>query len=482
MAQTITIDRDEAEREIAIVEKALEEGHPPPPGKGRISNFVGKSALRIAALRLGISISTIRTRMGAPGEPGIIERYHGIKVDWSKYRPESMITSPIHPPDNPAGMVAADQVDLRRKHDEIDRLKIQLRDTQRRAAAAEDIRAGVLGLRDMPPPPVSFPPREASTAAATSSETVVLMLSDLQWGEVVWINAMDGLNSYNLDIARCRLGKWTHAVCDLLTKHWAGPPPERIILILGGDMISGGIHFELAKTDALRPLPAVRDVAEHLLAAITTIHKEVHVPIDVISLPGNHGRTTIKPESKEATATSLDILVSDFLEVGLKGRKGINFFAPHSPDALFSVYGWRVLASHGDKIGSRGGQGFVGPAATAARGFKRMIADYAARGVHVDLIVIGHFHAPMQLEEGFVNGSLPGPTEYSRDGRFRPHPAMQLMFVMHPKHRVTLIRWIEVGSPEEGALYDPPPPDRPLRPRYRVKGISKTVPPVETAT
>jgi hypothetical protein len=183
----------------------------------------------------------------------------------------------------------------------------------------------------------------------------------------------------------------------------------------------------------------------------------------------------VKPESKNAAATSIDVLVSDFVELALKSVPGITFYAPQSPDALFSVYGWRVLATHGDRIGSRGGQGFIGPAATAARGFKRIVQEYSARGIHLDLILIGHFHTPLELEEGFVNGSLPGPSEYSRDGRFRPHPAVQLFFSVHPRRRCSLRRWIEVGDPSEGSLYEAPPPDRPLRPRFRVKAVTERV-------
>ena len=43
------------------------------------------------------------------------------------------------------------------------------------------------------------------------------------------------------------------------------------------------------------------------------------------------------------------------------------------------------------------------------------------------------------LEEGFVNGSLPGPPESSRDGRLRPHPAQQLFVTMHPRRRVAQV-------------------------------------------
>jgi Bacterial regulatory protein, Fis family/Calcineurin-like phosphoesterase len=380
----------------------------------------------------------------------------------------------IAPPPSPDPI---DPIEIRRYRDHIANLQTALRAAEQRAADAEDLRRDVLGMRDLPPVPVNFPQPETSAGHA---ETAILLLSDLHWSERASLEALDGLNSYNLEIARNRLGRWAHAAADLLTLHWSGTAPDRIILVLGGDLISGGIHPEFLKTDELQPIPAVRDCAHHLRAALLIIRTRVNdfwseklkspfrVPLDVISLPGNHGRSTPKPESKESSTTSHDVLVSDFLEMSLLPELGITFFAPPSPDALFSVYGWHVLATHGDRIGSRGGQGFVGPAATAARGMKRVVADYAARGVHIDLVLVCHFHTRLLLEEGAVNGSLIGPTEFSRDGRYRPLPAVQLFLTVHPRRLMAQIRWIEVGHPDEGSLYEPPPPDRPLRPRYRV--------------
>lgn len=457
---------EEAQREIDAVEAALEAGHPP-PHETTLGDNRTKTAIRAAAEKLGgIPAQSLRGRVGVPGSPGSTYRRFGIGVDWSKYKPP--------PEQEAAGPFAsrelqepnADPIEVRRLRDALDKAKSTIKELERRVIKAEDLRGDVIGLRDMPVVPVSFPSPSGNPGSA---ETVVLVLSDLHWGEKVELEAMDGLNSFSLAIARNRLVRWTTKVIELLTTHWSGPPPERIILILGGDLISGGIHHELAKTDELRPLPSVRDVADHLIAAILKISTEVRVFLDVISIPGNHSRTTLKPESKEYARTSLDILVSDFLELGLRDREGVKFYAPASPDALFSVYGWTVLATHGDKIGSRGGQGFVGPAATVARGMKKVAADYAARGIHVDLIIVCHFHTPLMLEEGFCNGSLPGPTEYSRDGRFTPHPAVQLMFTIHPKHKHPQIRWIEVGDPSEGSLYEPPPPSGPVRGRFGVR-------------
>lgn len=363
----------------------------------------------------------------------------------------------------------ADPVEVARLKSHLAILKGENKELLDRARRAEDLRAGLFGLTEAPPEPVAFRTPEGGNPSA---ETIVLFLSDLHWGERVTIEEMDGLNSYNLDIARARLGRYFQTVADLATKHWTGPPPARLILILGGDLISGEIHAELAKTNQAKALPAVKDCASHLAEGVALLRRRLSCPIDILSLAGNHGRSTLKPEAKEAAETSYDTLVSDFLEMMLRKRKDVSFYVPASIDALFPVYGWRMLATHGDRIGSRGGQGFVGPAATAARGLKRIVADYSARGILLDLILIGHFHTAMQLEEGFVNGSLVGPSEYSRDGRFRPAPAQQLWLTIHPRRRVTTTRWINVGVPSEGAIYAPPAPDREMRPRWRVPAVS----------
>lgn len=137
----------------------------------------------------------------------------------------------------------------------------------------------------------------------------------------------------------------------------------------------------------------------------------------------------------------------------LRSEPRITFYTPASGDALFSIYNWTVLTTHGDKIGSRGGTGFVGPAATVARGFKKLAAEYSALGTHLDLILVGHFHVALELEEGFVNASLVGPNEYGRMSRFRPKPATQLFLAIHPRRGVTQVRRLQVGHPDEGSIY-----------------------------
>ena len=283
----------------------------------------------------------------------------------------------------------------------------------------------------------------------------MLFVSDVHMGETIDIKQMGGRNSYDQAIAAARLERLFARVVKLGTRHWSGPPPGVIYLVLGGDLVSGEIHDELAKTNDLLAIPAVRRVTECFIAGVTMLLKHFACPVHIVSVPGNHGRTTKKPESKGFALNSYDTLVAWCLEAHFAARaeKRVTFAAPASGDALVNIAGWNILFTHGDRIGSRGGAGFVGVAATAARGFKRLIMDYAAEGTVVDTIVIGHFHTDLELEEGFVNGSLVGPSDYSRSGRMRSHPASQWMLSVHPIHGVAR-RWkIQVGDPSEGSIY-----------------------------
>lgn len=358
---------------------------------------------------------------------------------------------------------------------EIRRLKTENKALLQRATGHADFTAALAGLSD-PLEPVTFQKLGKGSGLA---ETVMLVLSDLQWGEVIDIADMDGLNSYNTEIARARLARIFQSWASLLTDHWAGPPPARIILVLGGDMISGEIHEELAKTNSLLAIPALRDAAAHIAAGIRLLHSALpDTPIDVISVPGNHGRNTYKPESKGYARHSYDTLTADVIELEFKEGgtwpEWFRMFKPSSGDALIWIYGYRVLITHGDRIGSRGGAGFVGTAATVARGFKKLVMDYAGRHITLDFIVCGHFHTALQLEEGICNGCLPGPSEYSRDLRFRPRPAVQAFVAFHPARGVTQIRWVSAGVPEEGELYQPKaPPSDGGKPRFRIPAIGE---------
>lgn len=444
---TIYADRHaQATAEINAVNEALREGHPTASDNPKI-----RSAAQAAADKLGADRRRFLPRVGSPDEPGRWLFEFGLEPDWSLYKPECSV-SEIGPVE---AKIAYDPIEQRRYKDEIAILKAALTEAERRAAASEDIRGGVAGLFSEPPQPKPFPilKRPKTPIGAIP----LFNLFDLQWGEVVDIDRMDGINSYNRNIAERRLVRYFDAAIDLTTKHWHGPPPPKAYLVLGGDLVSGHIHDELVKTNDRSGPEAVRDLSGLLITGIERLAAALGCPIEVICLPGNHGRITKKPESKRYVLDSYDTLVGWMLELHFN-RQGsaVTVTIPASGDALVSIHGRNILWTHGDRIGTRGGDGGAGVAAPTSRGMRKIIAEYAARGVRIDTIIMGHWHTALELEDGFVSGSLVGWSEFARDCRFKPLPATQWLLTVHPVWGIAQ-RWkVFVGAEDEGSIYGAP--------------------------
>jgi len=343
----------------------------------------------------------------------------------------------------------ADPVEVRR-HKEITKgVQSQLRDLLKRLVKAEDIRGEIMGLGA---PLIS---KLQPDGKRPSGRRIVLQhISDIQYGEVIDYEAMDGVNSYDLDIADARIARYFKTTNRLMTELWQGKPAEKIILLLNGDMVSGALHHELDRTDALRPTEAAKTVSEQLAGGIR-LQRASGFEVEVICTPGNHGRMTIKPESKGHVLQNYDTLVGMFIEMMFRGDPGVSVRYSKSVDALFTVFEFPCLVTHGDRMGSRGGQGFLGATATILRGHHKLMADYAARGIHLYKIYTGHFHTPAVTVHGFANNCMAGASEYSRDGRMTVTPASQDYQVFHEDHGVIENRQIMVGDPSEGSSHAP---------------------------
>lgn len=348
-----------------------------------------------------------------------------------------------------------DHVEDRRGRDELSRLRTANADLARRAAEAEDIRASVLGLTSDP-----LKPRIVAHQPGTGKggRSVILHLSDVHYGESVFLDQMDGLNKYDAAIAKARLGRFFNKAASLCTEHWSGAPPEEIVLCLGGDLISGNIHAELAETNAPAVPATVREVAELIAGGILTLRQRVGCPVRVYSVPGNHGRLTIKPQSKGRAAMSLDLLATDFAEACVRGAgiSDVTFYRTESPDAYFSTYCFSWLLTHGDAMGAKGGTGFIGASATIVRGHRKLIDTSWRSGRPIYRVLTGHFHNTLRSPFGYGNGSVVGFGEYARDLRADPEASCQNMLVVHEQHGVISHQELHLGHPSEGSLYAGP--------------------------
>lgn len=340
--------------------------------------------------------------------------------------------------------------DRRRLTDEINRLRKEATEAQRALNAGDDLRNAVFGLAD-PIEPRAFELRLKK--GERDAEIPLLFTSDFQWGEVIDSSEMGGLNAYNRHIASDRYRRLIERTIELCTIHHAGPKPPALYYLRGGDAISGEIHEELERTNDLLSGPALRDLAEHEAWGIERLADEFG-RIIVVSVPGNHDRSTKKPQSKGYVQTSFDAILSWHLEAHFRNDPRVTFLTPKEPDALFKVHNTTVLLTHGDQIGGGGGNGFIGPAASITRGMKKTADYYASFGTHIDCILIGHFHTSLKLEYGFANGCLPGYSEFARKFRLRPKPPTQWLLHVHPKRGIVSQREVMVGAAGEGLLCD----------------------------
>ena len=269
-----------------------------------------------------------------------------------------------------------------------------------------------------------------------------LLTSDFQIGEVIKAEETEAGYGYDSDVFRARYRQMIDTTIYLSFNHggsgWKYPG---IIYARGGDTISGGIHEELRDTDDMTPMEAIECAFEEESAGIYKLADAFgRVEVKTPGAAGNHDRTTLKPRSKNTSAHSHDRLIAYMLRREFGKDKRVHFQTSQSFDVRFPIYDLSICLTHGDRMGSSGGQGFIGPMATIMRGAQKVIMEQAALGYHVDRVDHGHFHTPGYNGWVLSNGSMPGYSEYAKQYRMRPSPPTQFLLYHHKKHGVVDIK------------------------------------------
>lgn len=269
--------------------------------------------------------------------------------------------------------------------------------------------------------------------------TPVLFISDIHAGEVVKLDEVMGLNKYNWKIMEARLERVFKTAAELLKEHLAHTLYPGIVIVLGGDIVSGDIHDELKETNEKSVYDSIIPMASLLAGHIKGLRK-VFGKVRVVGVAGNHGRNTKRPRSKGYVENNADFLIYQLIAKFLEDDKAITCEFPKSRDFNFTVAGRRFRLTHGDQF--RGGDGMVGAIGPIVRGDakKRVSAMQMNRAEMLyDTIMVGHFHQTVNLPHLVVNGSVKGIDEYALGENFRFEEPSQTLFTVHPKYG---INWI----------------------------------------
>lgn len=312
---------------------------------------------------------------------------------------------------------------------------------KRRAEQAEaegDELRRVLGWVDAVTSATFDPPKWLTTSPRSGPRhhgTVVVMLSDMHFDEVVRPEEVHGVNAYNRTIAEQRLERWTRNVVKLARNHLTGVTYDGCVLLLGGDTFSGDIHEELQQTNEDTALGSLLHWTEQMCAPIEHLAAEFG-KLHVAAVPGNHGRTTRKPRAKLRARTNFDWLLAKQLERHFTKDKRVTFQVPEAASTIVDIYGWRHWFEHGDAVKGGGGIGGIWPPIMRLRARRQQYLA-SSRQRPFDTMWMGHWHQLIQTPDLVVNGSLKAFDEFASTMGYGAEDARQAFAIVTPEHNVT---------------------------------------------
>jgi hypothetical protein len=255
----------------------------------------------------------------------------------------------------------------------------------------------------------------------------IIQYSDWHVEERVEKKTTHGLNEYNPDIARRRVDKLTENTIKLIRKERQDINLDKLLIVLGGDMINSFLHDHDVQQNYMAPIEACEFAKELICRSLATIAEYADVQsIDVMCIRGNHPRLTKKMSSSTDYKMNLEALIYNSVKQDEKMKSDI--FKWHIPESQFGyikIGNKTVRAMHGHEINYKGGIGGITiPLVKAVMRLNdTMKADYTCMHHYHTLDMIGACNTS-------INGSLVGYNSYAMaiQAKFdTPKQAFQLL-------------------------------------------------------
>lgn len=323
---------------------------------------------------------------------------------------------------------------------EVERLKAQrekqeLARTKKVLAVAEII-AEKLAMAIAAMPPI-VPPRAKPVEHTGEAEDIVLLISDMQGGELVDAEEMGGLNEFTFAKLEQEVWVYLEKVRRIVAeRRAAGKDVRRLRLNLLGDIIDGETIYRGQQWHIEQNVFDQSVRLFEILAQMITALLELDVEIIIETIPGNHGRVGQKGEA--ALRVNWDNVVYQYLAIRLKGVPGITFNGPHkSWYKIIDILGWKFHLSHGDDVKGWGGIPFYG----FARAYTNDFMLQALIKESFQYWVCGDKHVQFSIDMGpgeiIVNGNWVGTSYFSAKALHKGGRPSQTVFGVTEREGVT---------------------------------------------
>lgn len=254
--------------------------------------------------------------------------------------------------------------------------------------------------------------------------TVVAVASDWHVEEMVDGKTINGLNEFSLAIAEKRINSFFANIVAMTEVQRHGAKIDRLVLILGGDLMTGYIHEELQEQNALSPTQTVLWLQDRIASGLDLLAKHFE-EIIIPCVYGNHGRTTRKPRHSTGAANSYEWMLYHVMAKQLADKA--TWHVSNGYHLLLDLYGKTLRIHHGDGLKYQGGiGGLTVPVEKAIAAWNK--------GIVADLDIFGHWHQSQQNPKWVCNGSLIGFNAYSVAIKASYEPPSQTYFLFDPKY------------------------------------------------
>jgi len=244
-------------------------------------------------------------------------------------------------------------------------------------------------------------------------EHLVMHLSDGHHDAVVTRDDTGGLEEYNFPISMCRAErlvdatlKWTQRT---LAPHFKFPS---LTVLAYGDHTSGEIHGAVGRSyfrNVFKNSHAIGQLHALMYRDLAPYFEQVNV----IYVPGNHGRRSTKKDYHGAH-DNWDYLIGKTAQMYCRGIDNISFTIPNAFSANVDIGGVGFHIFHGDDVRSSLGIPWYG---LEKRRHRLMALENVRDGVPIRYYCCGHFHRPGSTTEVngemLINGAWPATDAYA---------------------------------------------------------------------
>lgn len=257
--------------------------------------------------------------------------------------------------------------------------------------------------------------------------------SDWHVDETVKPLTVNGFNEYNPTIAEKRAKTLFENTIKLVNTQRAGVIIKKLILHLGGDIITGWIHPEGMQTNSMTPQEGIFFAYDLHVAGIEYLLK--HGDFDeiyVVCSRGNHGRTTPKMQYANDYNTNNEGYMYKMLAGRFSNERRVKFQIDDGELAYMNVYGNDLRFFHGWQVRFKGGIG--GLTIPLYKAIHRWDANIQA---FYNFMADKHSYS-RPTPNCVLNGSLIGFNAYALSNGFEFQPPMQSFTLIDSKRGITI--------------------------------------------